>query len=77
MYYFFVYTGARAIISSNSEYPIATGPILLDNVQCEGDEDYLINCTSLGFRQHDCTHLEDAGVECQSKTWVEWSGAIG
>lgn len=57
--------GARAIVGTNSDYQLATGPIYLDNVQCRGDEEFFVNCSSLGFLEHDCTHLEDAGVNCE------------
>ncbi len=51
----------------SSNFEVATGPIHLDNVQCTGDEEYLVNCTSAGPFQHDCSHLEDAGVDCEGE----------
>ena len=57
--------GARAITASNSRYEVASGPIYFDNVECTGTEKLLVNCTSLGFRQHNCVHFEDAGVACE------------
>lgn len=38
------------------------GPINIDDVQCVGDEDNLLDCT---FNpSHNCVHFEDAGVTC-------------
>ena len=48
------------------------GFIILDNVNCNGNEVNLVQCQHNGFRVHDCTHREDAGVFCSGGKWVHW-----
>lgn len=39
-----------------------TGPILMDEVGCSGDEETLFHCRH--SKSHNCNHGEDAGVVC-------------
>ncbi|XP_076155016.1 neurotrypsin [Alosa pseudoharengus] len=45
-----------------------SGPILLDAVQCTGNELSLDECPHSGWEQHNCDHMEDAGVSCNPYT---------
>lgn len=48
-------------IASLAEYPI-----VLDNVECLGNETSLLQCRHNGWRQTDCDGTETAGVVCQT-----------
>ena len=57
------FTGAK-MIKQSAFYGKGTGPILLDDVQCIGDESFIWECPHRGWLVHNCVHSEDAGVEC-------------
>ncbi|CAI8055640.1 Deleted in malignant brain tumors 1 protein [Geodia barretti] len=40
------------------------GPIHLDDLGCNGSEVSLLECPHIGVGNHNCRHLEDAGVDC-------------
>ena len=57
------YTGATAA-PRRAAFGQGVGPILLDQVECDGTEANLTECSSNPLGIHDCTHSEDAGAVC-------------
>lgn len=47
-------------------FGVGEGPIFLDRVTCDGHEDRLLDCPSMGLEVHSCNHNQDAGVVCRS-----------
>jgi len=45
-------------------YGTGEGEIWLDNVQCEGTERHVSECSDSGWGVHDCEHHEDVAVSC-------------
>ena len=65
--YYVCYLGAVALLQSYrfSDVMPGTGQVVLDNVQCTGNEADLLRCVSNPPLSHNCNHNEDAGVRCQ------------
>ena len=45
------------------------GPVLLDYVNCNGDEASLLNCEHTNDTTQ-CDHSSDAGVDCLGKSYM-------
>ncbi|NXW66725.1 DMBT1 protein, partial [Eurystomus gularis] len=56
--------GEALLAMSEAQFGPGSGSILLDDVQCTGDEDNLWNCSHRGIAVHNCQHKEDASVIC-------------
>ena len=57
------YNSENSSALTHSFYGAASGPIHLTNVQCDGNEDTLQQC-SHNQDAEECVHDEDAGVSC-------------
>uniref|UniRef100_H2Z176 protein-lysine 6-oxidase n=1 Tax=Ciona savignyi TaxID=51511 RepID=H2Z176_CIOSA len=60
------YDGAWEYLHSGKFGP-GEGNILMDNVDCIGDESDISRCQFNGWGNHDCSHHEDAGVKCNKR----------
>ncbi|NWH51419.1 DMBT1 protein, partial [Fregata magnificens] len=56
--------GEALLAMSEAQFGPGSGNILLDDVQCRGDEDNLWECSHRGIAVHNCQHKEDASVIC-------------
>ena len=60
---FAICVGSLPISGRDSVYGAGNSSILLDDLECSGDEDNLFECQKKAG-SHDCTHDEDAAVVC-------------
>uniref|UniRef100_A0A8C3JZ31 SRCR domain-containing protein n=1 Tax=Calidris pygmaea TaxID=425635 RepID=A0A8C3JZ31_9CHAR len=56
--------GEALLAVSEAQFGPGSGNILLDDVECRGDEDNLWDCSHRGIAVHNCRHKEDASVIC-------------
>ena len=52
------------MVATTSGFTNGAGVVWLDNVACVGNESRLIDCPANPLGDHDCNHIEDAGVQC-------------
>jgi len=48
----------------NHAFGQGSGQILLDNVQCVGNETSLAECVHSDWGVHNCYHVEDVSISC-------------
>ena len=56
--------GTALGVKYQAYFGFGAGPILLDDLACNGQERTLGECNHAGFEVNDCSHSEDAGVLC-------------
>ena len=60
------YPGASRA-SSFGEYDAGNHTIWMDGIQCVGNESSLALCHFSGLADHNCAHVDDAGVVCSGR----------
>lgn len=59
-----LYSGSLVTARLGATFGQGRDPILLDDVNCRGTENSLLDCPHREIGLHNCNHREDAGVEC-------------
>ncbi|KAK6194751.1 hypothetical protein SNE40_000318 [Patella caerulea] len=54
----------KTLYHPNAYYGRGSGPILLDDVACDGTENNILECSNKGWGQGNCNHGEDVSIDC-------------
>ena len=57
-----------AVAFDDGYFGRGTGPIWLSDVQCNGSQTHLVNCSNPGIGFHTCRYDNEAGVQCVNNT---------
>lgn len=59
----------RATAVTGGTFGVGKGPILLSNLDCQGNETSIVDCVRGGIGIYDklCDHTKDAGVQCSGR----------
>ena len=65
-----MYFTSGAIARGSAYFGQGSGSILLDNVQCTGNETSIFSCSHNSIGSHNCDHRKDAGVVCLEGEYI-------
>lgn len=54
-----------------------SGPIMLDDLQCKGNETFIWNCSHSAWYENNCGHNEDISVICSGNVFCSLSNNWG
>ncbi|XP_058138704.1 scavenger receptor cysteine-rich type 1 protein M130 isoform X2 [Dasypus novemcinctus] len=65
--------GCPTVITATgwTNFSEGSGTIWMDHVSCQGNEPALWDCKHEGWKKHNCTHQQDAGVTCSDGSNLE------
>ena len=65
-----MYFTSGAIARSNAYFGQGSESMLLDDVQCTGNETSIFSCSHSSIVSHICDHSNDAGVVCLGGEYI-------